>query len=143
MTEDTTEILDLRIFLNSGGGGAFAGLAIADTIVEAQARGWKVEVFANGIVASAAVPVFAVCRPRHASIGTLFMVHEAALWKWPGRETATDIAAQQTLMVRLRERYMHYMVSNSNLSKEKWREKERITTWFDRDQVVEWGLIDE
>ena len=140
--ESLTAVRSARLFLNSGGGDAFTGLALSDMLVSAQARGWSVSIEANGIVASAAVPVFAVCSPRYASPGTLFMVHEAAVWKWPGKETASDIDAQQALFKMLRARYMNYLVKNSNLTSDEWREKEKATTWFTASEAKQWGLVD-
>jgi ATP-dependent protease ClpP protease subunit len=71
------------------------------------------------------------------------MVHEAALWKWPGRETASDIRAQQRLMDVLQIRYLTYLVDNSNLTFDEWVEKEKATTWFTADQAMQWGIVDE
>ena len=141
--EDNTDIRTMRLFINSPGGSAFAGLAIADMINQASSRGWTVEANATGIVASAAVPVFAVCSPRYAAEGTLFMVHEAALWKWPGKETASDIRAQQKLMIVLQDQYLSYLIENSNLDHASWVEKERATTWFTAAEALSWGLVDD
>jgi ATP-dependent protease ClpP protease subunit len=141
--EDNTDVRSMRLFINSPGGGAFAGLAIADLINQAQGRGWKIEANATGIIASAAVPVFVVCSPRYAAAGTIFMVHEAALWKWPGRETASDIRSQQEMMDVLQVRYLTYLVDNSNLTFDQWVEKEKATTWFTAAQALGWGLVDE
>jgi ATP-dependent protease ClpP protease subunit len=141
--EDVTDVRTVRLFINSPGGSAFAGLAIADLINQAQGRGWSVEAHSTGIIASAAVPILAVCSPRYAAPGTIFMVHEAALWKWPGRETASDIRAQQRLMDVLQIRYLTYLVDNSNLTFDEWVEKEKATTWFTADQAMQWGIVDE
>ena len=142
-TEDNTSIRDARLFIDSPGGDAFSGLALSDVIIAAQKRGWTITGDAMGIIASAAVPIFAVCKPRLAAPGTIFMVHEAALWKWPGRETSSDIRAQNELMVTLQDRYLSYLVNNSNLSLEEWQAKEKATTWFDSEKAKEWGLVDE
>jgi len=141
-TEAITNVRDARIMLNSGGGVAFAGLAIRDIIKNAQNRGWKVSVEANGIVASAAVPIIAVCRPRIANAGTMFMVHEAAMFKWPGRETASDIDAQQRMFALLRDRYIGYLVEDSNLSYDELRSMEKQTTWFTAKEAKEFGIVD-
>ena len=140
--EHTTNIREINLFINSPGGDAFSGLALADQIERAQKRGFKVIAHASGIIASAAVPVFAVCSERLAAPGTIFMVHEAALWKWPGRETASDIRSQNELMVMLRDKYIEKLVSNSNLSKGEWEELERKTTWFSAEKALSWGLVD-
>ena len=140
---DFTEIRDIYMFINSPGGDAFSGMALADLIVQAQDDwGFTVHAQASGIIASAAVPVFVVCKVRTARPGTIFMVHEASLWKWPGRETASDIESQNNLMKLLRSMYLGYLVDNSNLSLDQWKVKEKTTTWFTVDTAKEWGLIE-
>ena len=140
---DETEIRVVDLFINSPGGDAFSGLALSDLVVRAQKDwGFTIRAHASGIIASAAVPVFAVCAIRTAEPGTIFMVHEAALWKWPGRETASDIASQNELMHLLRDRYLGYLVDNSNLSMEEWRALEKKTTWFTAEKAREFGLIE-
>ncbi len=141
--ENNTKIRDVNLFINSPGGDAFSGLALADQIERAQRKGFRVTAHASGIIASAAVPVFAVCDVRLAAPGTIFMVHEAALWKWPGRETASDIRSQNELMHLLRERYIGKLATNSKLDKNKWEQLENKTTWFSAEKAQEWGLVDK
>jgi ATP-dependent protease ClpP protease subunit len=141
--ENNTNIRDVNLFINSPGGDAFSGLALADQIERAQRKGFRITAHASGIIASAAVPVFAVCDVRLAAPGTIFMVHEAALWKWPGRETASDIRSQNELMHLLRERYIGKLATNSKLDKDKWEELENKTTWFSAEKAREWGLVDK
>ena len=140
--ENNTQIRDVNLFINSPGGDAFSGLALADQIERARRKGFKITAHASGIIASAAVPVFAVCDVRLAAPGTIFMVHEAALWKWPGRETASDISSQNELMHLLRDRYIGKLVDNSKLNKSKWEELEKKTTWFSANKALTWGLVD-
>ena len=141
--EHNTKIRDVNLFINSPGGDAFSGLALADQIERAQRKGFKITAHASGIIASAAVPVFAVCHRRLAAPGTIFMVHEAALWKWPGRESASDIRAQNELMFLLRDRYLSKLIKNTKLSKERWETLEKKTAWFGAEQAKDWGLVDE
>lgn len=140
--EYRTDIKEVHVFINSPGGDAFAGLALADQLERAKRKGFKITAHASGIIASAAVPVFAVCEKRFAAPGTIFMVHEAALWKWPGRETASDIRSQNELMDLLRERYIKKLTANSKLDKTKWEELEKKTTWFSAEKAMDWGLVD-
>ena len=140
--ENNTEIRDVNLFINSPGGDAFSGLALADQIERARRKGFKITAHASGIIASAAVPVFAVCNVRLAAPGTIFMVHEAALWKWPGRETASDIRSQNELMHLLRDRYIGKLAMNSKLDKSKWEKLENKTTWFSASKALNWGLVD-
>lgn len=140
--ENKTSIREIDLFINSPGGDAFSGLALADEIERAKRKGFKITAHASGIIASAAVPVFAVCSVRMAAPGTIFMVHEAALWKWPGRETASDIRSQNDLMKLLQDRYIEKLSKNSKLNNAKWQEFEKNTTWFSVEQAMEWGLVD-
>jgi ATP-dependent protease ClpP protease subunit len=141
--ELTSNIRNVDLFFNSPGGDAFSGLALADQIERAQRKGFNVTAHASGIVASAAVPVFAVCKVRLAAPGTIFMVHEAELWKWPGRETASDISSQNELMSLLRDRYIGKLTTNSKIGKDKWEQLEHKTTWFSAEKALEWGLVDK
>jgi len=136
-------VKDIRLLLCSPGGDAFAGMGLADMIEQGRKMGFYFTVDAPGIVASAAVPIFAVCDMRIAHKGTLFMVHESAIWKWPGRETHSDIKAQGRLMDMLETNYLAKMAAYSNLSVDEWREKERQTTWFTAEQAKDYGLVDK
>ncbi len=141
--ETNSTIRDINLFINSPGGDAFSGLALADQIERAQRNGFRITAHASGIIASAAVPVFAVCKVRMAAPGTIFMVHEAELWKWPGRETASDISSQNELMQLLRDRYIAKLATNSKLDKYNWEKLESKTTWFSAEKAYEWGLVDK
>jgi ATP-dependent protease ClpP protease subunit len=139
----TTDIRSLNLFINSPGGDAFSGLALADQIERAKKSGFRVTAHASGIVASAAVPVFAVCNERLAAPGTIFMVHETSIWKWPGRETASDIRSQNRLMNLLRDRYLEKLTQYSGLDRKAWEELEHRTTWFSAEKAKSWGLVDK
>jgi len=139
-----TNIRKLTIFINSPGGDAFSGLALADHLERAQnVLDFKITAYASGIIASAAVPVYAVCGTRYASQGTIFMVHETSIWKWPGRETASDIRSQNALMNMLRDSYLEKLAQYSKLSKDEWGHMEGATTWFSAEQAKEWGIVDK
>ena len=141
--ENNTSIRDVTLFINSSGGDAFSGLALADQIERAKRRGFHITTHASGIIASAAVPVFAASDVRLAAPGTIFMVHETSLWKWPGRETASDIRSQNELMLLLRERYIGKLAAYSKLDNAKWEELEYKTTWFSAEKAKDWGLVDK
>jgi|GEM_PF-535177 len=139
----STKIRKLIVFINSPGGDAHSGLALADEIERAKKEGFYVTAHASGIVASAAVPVFAVCNYRQAAPGTIFMVHETSIWKWPGQETHSDIRSQNELMDLLRERYLGKLAAHSRLTVEEWGKMENKTTWFNAAKAKAWGLVDE
>lgn len=133
---------EVHLFIDSPGGDAFSGLALADLIEVYQKQGLKFVAHGMGIIASAAVPIFAVCDETHATTATIFMVHEAALWKWPGRETASDIRSQGELMNLLQRKYMDKLVRNSNLELDDWLLMEAKTSWFGAEKAKELGILD-
>ena len=143
------KILELRgikhinLYLSSGGGSATAGLALADQIEAAKNNGFYIEVHASGIIASATVPIFAVCSKRYAGEGTIFMVHEASIFKYFSNESKSDIRSQNALMELLTIKYMDKLIKYSNLTLKQWEDYERETTWFDAKKAKEWGLVDE
>jgi ATP-dependent protease ClpP protease subunit len=139
----STNIRNVNLFINSPGGDAFSGLALADQVERAKREGFNVTAHASGIVASAAVPVFAVCNERLAAPGTIFMVHETSIWKWPGRETASDIRSQNRLMDLIRDRYIGKLAKYTKLTKREWEDLEHKTTWFNVEKAKEWGLVDK
>lgn len=137
-----SNIKNVNLFIDSPGGDAFSGLALADQIEKYQKKGYNFIAHATGIIASAAVPVFAVCNETHATNATIFMVHEAALWKWPGRESASDIRAQGKLMDLLQKLYIEKLAKNSNLTFDDWVLLESKTSWFDVEEAKKIGILD-
>jgi ATP-dependent protease ClpP protease subunit len=140
--ENETYIRDVVLFIDSPGGDAFSGLALADQIEKYQKKGFRFSAHATGIVASAAVPVFAVCDETYATSATIFMVHEAAIWKWPGRETASDIRTQNKMMDLLQKLYLKKLVRNSNKTFDEWVIMEKMTSWFSVEDAKSLGMLD-
>lgn len=137
------KLTKLYIYLNSGGGSAFDGLGICDVILAAQNDGLSVTVEANGLVASAAVPIFAVCQKRISAPGTIFMIHEVSLFKFISDEKKGDLVAQTKMVDLLESRYNQLIADHSKLSVEELKTKCKDTTWFTAKEALEWGLVDE
>ena len=73
--ETMPQVKNIRVYLNSAGGIAYTGFSLADLFIRAQKK-YNVEVYASGVVASAAVIVFASIEKRYAGQSTSFLVHE-------------------------------------------------------------------
>jgi len=140
--ENVYKIDKLNIYVSSGGGGAFSGLALADDIERISLR-LDVTTYASGIVASAAVPVFAVGKKRIASKGTIFMVHHATSFKFFESGGEKDAVAEVEMFKLLKKRYLEKLAAHSKLSTADWLTKLDNITWFDAEQAKEWGLVDE
>lgn len=136
-------IKKLYIILNSGGGSAFDGMAVADLLVRASQEGMDVTVEANGCVASAAVVIFAAGKHRIAAKGTVFMIHDIKLGKMFAFEGRDDLRSQQEMIDIEEDRYNSLISERSKLSKDRIKEMCRRTTWFTAQQALEYGLADE
>ena len=136
-------IKTVELYINSGGGSAFDGLSISDQIERFVRNGGHISAFASGVIASATVPILAVCSHRSAAPGTIFMVHEASMFKYFANETKSDIESQQKLMELLEDNYLNKLARHTDISVDEWAKYIKQTRWFDSQQALEWGLVDE
>jgi len=140
--KENTDVRELHMYINSGGGSVFAGLSLADQIDRAEREGFTIVAHASGIIASATVPIYASCTKRLALESTMWMVHEASLFKYLANESSSAIRAQHEMMELIRNRYLGILANNSNLQKEEWERMEGRTTWFTTHQAIEYGIVD-
>lgn len=140
--EDVAKVKEIELLIMSPGGDGMAGLAIADEIERVIKRGVKVNAYASGLIASAAVPIFAVCSTRVASPGTIFMVHEPQIFKFISSEKRKDLQTQSDMMNLLVDKYVGRLAERSNLTKDEWEKKGLETTWFTAQDALKWGLVD-
>jgi ATP-dependent protease ClpP protease subunit len=126
----------LNIYMNSGGGVVFDGLAVADLIRTSINDGMHIYINVSGIVASAAVPILAACEKGHriATEGTIFMLHN------PGKNSVGDEAEMTEVII---ERYSKIVNSGSKLLPKDVKDKCDAYTWFTAEQALHWGLIDK
>lgn len=142
------EIKHIVIYLFSGGGNGFTGMALVDEIESLKKDKVEVEIQARGLIASAAVPVFLVGTKgkRFASKNTSFMLHPAALFKGGfviEKEKFEDLQAQSEMILLTRNMYLNILVNNSNITKERANELMRSENWFGVDKAKEMGFVDE
>jgi len=137
-------IKNLHVYINSGGGSAFDGMGIATMFAYlARTRQFNITVEASGLVASAAVPIFVVAPYRIAAKGTIFMIHNAKLWKFLTQEEEKDLIAQQKMLEIERKRYTKLLADHSKLTQEQVEKMCQKTTWFTVEQAKKWGMVDE
>ena len=136
-----SKVKKIKVYLDCWGGDAYSGFAIADNFLRMKGK-YEISVHASGVVASAAVIVFASFDNRYASPNCFFMVHEAAIPSAQGMDKS-DVKIMDKLMDKLEERYLNILITNSNLSKDAWQDKIERTTWFSAYEAKEWGLVTE
>ena len=129
---------DVYLYVNSPGGGVYAGLAIYDTIQHMRA---PVATFAVGIAASMAAVLVAAGEKgkRGALPNARIMIHQPSGGS-QGTASDIEIAAKEILYTRMR--------LNEILAKHTGQSLEQIQEDVDRDrfmspeEAVEYGLID-
>ena len=136
-------VMDLNVMINSGGGSAYDGLALADSLLFARSLGFNVTTHAVGLVASAAIPVFCSGEYRLSTPSAQFMVHKAKLFKYLGAEDVDDLKSQRDMLLLLREKYIDILVGGSSLTYEQWDDKISSTTYFSAVDAKEWGIVHE
>jgi ATP-dependent protease ClpP protease subunit len=133
----------VELYINTGGGSAFDGLSITDQVERFVKKGGVINAHASGIIASATVPILAVCSKRFSSSGAIFMVHQASIFKYFSSETKSDLASQTSMMNLLETIYMSKLEKYTKLSRKEWTELSKDTTWFGVEDAIKFGLVDE
>ncbi len=130
---------DIKLYINSPGGTAGAGLSIYDAM---QLVRPDVSTFCTGLAASAASILLAGGAPgkRYALPNARVVIHQP--WSPGIQGQATDIEIQPREILRLRDLYVDLYVRHCG------RQREQVERDIDRDfymtpeQAKEWGLID-
>ena len=136
-------ITKLHIYINSHGGSATDGLALADIIASAISNGFDITTYAVGTVSSAAVVAFAAGNYKISMESAQFMVHEAKIGKYLTYEDADQLKVQQEMLELLKAKYIKILVAGSDLSSTVWADKIKRTTYFTAAEAKDWGLVDE
>jgi len=137
-----TEFRKVRLFLCSSGGDSFYGISLADQIEAAQKEGFHFTVYATGIIASAALPILAVCDYRIATRGCQFLIHEACLVReGTVKDKASEIRAQSASMELLKKEYLRKMAKNTTLTATEWGGMMTRSTWLTSSQALAIRLI--
>ena len=131
------------VYLNSPGGEAYQGIAIADEFRLAKGD-IHVTIEGRGLIASAAIPVLLMADKRIVSKNTIFLIHPSKIWKWGSFiEGLDELKSQAKMLEILENRYAQILVDRSNITKEKALEMMSTDTWFLAEQAKEWGMVDE
>ena len=129
---------DVYIYVNSPGGGVYAGLAIYDTIQHMRA---PVSTFAVGIAASmAAVLVAAGEKGKRAALpNARIMIHQPS---GGSQGTAADIEIAAKEILYTRKRLNEIMAKHTGQSLEQVADDVDRDRFMSPEEAVEYGLID-
>lgn len=130
---------EIQIYINSPGGGVYAGMAIYDTM---QMIPNSISTFAIGATASFGTILLAAGTKgkRYALPHATIHIHQP-LGGTQGQ--ATDIEIQAKEILRLKSRLNEILAELTGLDKEKIESDTERDFYLDAEQAVEYGLIDQ
>ena len=149
--KNRSECLNLHLF--NPGGNAFVMFDVLNTLERLEAEGVRINTFARGYIASAAVPIFVMGKERVISRDCWAMMHPGA---WKGKEA---LVGEKTMRVfeAMEKRYAEIVVERTgftyeeiacfmNIGSELKDEHGRVldsnsgVNWFDAQEALEKGL---
>lgn len=127
----------MNLHINSPGGDAWDGVAIANVLRRHRAR---VEVTVDGLAASAASLIAMAGDHITMAASSMMMIHDASGFAWGNAETMNEAAA---LLDKLSDSYADAYAKRGGGTREQWRETMRAETWYTAEEAVLAGLADE
>lgn len=128
---------DITVKINSGGGDAFAAVAIYNSLI---AQEGKITTVVQAIAASGASVIFMAGDERVLATGALLMIHDASGFT-AGTEAAHVKAARN--LGKLSEQMAGIYARQTGRDSEVERKAMRAETWLDGAEAVEAGLATE
>lgn len=130
---------DIKVYINSGGGVAYAGMAMYDTMQHIKN---DINTINVGLAASAAAMILTggTKGKRFALPSSHTMIHQA-LGGAEGQATDLEIAAKQ--IVKLRAEYAQKIADTTGQSIKKVQDDIERDNWMDAKDSKKYGLIDE
>jgi ATP-dependent Clp protease, protease subunit len=128
---------NIRLHINSYGGSVFAGLSAVDYILTSRV---PVETIVEGCAASAATLMSVVGTKRYMHKNACMLVHQLSGHMWGKFEDMEeDLQNSRMLMKKIKDIYRKY----TNIPEDKMDEILKHDIWWDADQCLEYGLVDE
>lgn len=131
------DISTLKVFINSPGGDVFAGSAIYSMLKRHQA---KVEVYIDGLAASAASIVAMAGNTIVMPINAMIMVHNP--WTFAAGN-ANDLREMADTLDKISESMIAVYQERTGLGREKIIELLDAETWMTAEEAIEQGFADE
>jgi ATP-dependent Clp protease protease subunit len=131
---------DISLYLNHGGGNAYAGLAIIDTM-----RTIRPDISTVAVGFAASMGAVILCAgakgKRYALPNSTIMMHQARFLS-EIRGPATDIAIQAAEMKRVEDKIINIISIQTGQSLEKVIRDTERDFYLNPEQAVEYGIID-
>ena len=127
----------IRLHLNSPGGDAWDGVAIANVLRRHTAR---VEVIVEGVAASAASMIAMAGDHIVMAASSMLMIHDASGMAIGDAATMRDAA---DLLDKLSDSYADAYAKRAGGDRAQWRDTMRAEAWYEAEEAVLAGLADE
>lgn len=124
------------VHLNSPGGDAWDGIAIANVLRAHQSR---VEVVIDGLAASAASMIALAGDTVTMGPSSMLMIHDASAFAWGSAATMRETAE---ILDKLSDSYADAYAAKANGTRAEWRDVMRAETWYTAAEAVAAGLAD-
>jgi len=126
----------INVFINSGGGGVFPGLAIHNILKRSQAT---VVGFVDGIAASIASVILQGCKKRVVTKDSLVMIHNPAAAVWGDAE---DMRKAADALDKCKDSIVSTYKERVDTSEEEIRSMMDAETWMTGEEAVAFGFAD-
>jgi ATP-dependent protease ClpP protease subunit len=146
------DIKRINVFLNSPGGDASDGFAMADMLRNFRENNPETEIIMEGLgnIMSAAVLIFLQGTYRVCTHSTTFLIHPASVWKWQQQVIQQDeekmekdiekAKARLGHMKKIKEIYMGMVTSRTKLTNDELEKMIQKDTYFWSDDALKWGF---
>lgn len=135
--DELANVKEITVRINSGGGSAFAGLAIFELL---RAHGAKIITRNDGLAASAASIILMAGDVIIMGTGSMTMAHNP----WTRVEgESKDLRVAADLLDRVGESLINVYSSRTKKSREDLRDMMNKTTWMTAEEAVNMGFADE
>lgn len=134
---DTHPMTPIWLHVQSGGGGLFAGLAVADQLRQIKSPLYSI---VEGYCGSAATLISMSCKERYIQPSAFMLIHQLSSIHWGTYEQLKD---EMHLTDMAMERLVKFYTENSRMDEEKIRDLLKRDSWFNAQECVELGLVDK
>lgn len=136
---DEHPLTPIWLHIQSGGGGLFAGLAIADQVKQIKSPIYSI---VEGYCASAATLISMSCTKRYIQPSAFMLIHQLSSVAW-GK--FTEIEDEVHLLEMAMERMIAFYTTRSNhkMSEDRVRALLERDSWFKASECIELGLADD
>tara|TARA_B100000214_G_scaffold375219_1_gene360636 strand:- start:2807 stop:3445 length:639 start_codon:yes stop_codon:yes gene_type:complete len=132
-----TDVVPIRLHINSYGGSVFSGFAAIDYILQSKV---PVHTVIDGCAASAATLMSVVGAKRYMHRNSFMLIHQLSSGMWGTyRQLQDDMENCDVLMDRIREIYKRH----TKIPKTKLNELLKHDLWWDAETCLKYGMIDE